>query len=59
MEPPVANYTRIFHYYNPYYKTVFLWHKTNRNLGDKILTAAQLNFAILVTEAERSLSSNK
>ena len=54
MEPPVANYTRILKYYNPYRKTLCCIAKTLCNLGDKILTATLLNFAILVKEAEHT-----
>lgn len=54
MEPPAADYTRIFKYYNPYRKTVFFMLKTLCNLDDKILTANLLNFAILVEEAEHT-----
>ena len=43
----------------PFVKLFVLGHKTSSNLSDKILTAALLNFAILVHEAGQTLSSNK
>ena len=52
MEPPVANYTRIFHYYNPFFKTTNDITPIAARFGDKTFTRTRLDFAILMNEAQ-------